>query len=391
MKWRVIGILCVTQILGWGTTYYLPTALSRHFQEDLNLSNATAFLGVSLMLAVSAVAAPRAALLIERFGAQPIMAAGSMLTAVGLFVLALATYRSGYFIAWCILGFAFPLALTQAASSAAAQVLSVEQADRAIALVMMAVGFAPAIFWPLSGWLADGFGWRAVCLVYAFIHLLLCGPLHAILPNTGKTIGKSTACRASKRTVGPRGLAFWLLAIALTLPGVVTSGLLLHLPKVLGLAGQDFAASMASASFVGCGQVAGRLLQFIVQRFLKPIWIALLGLEFIMVSVLTYILGGSNTLGSLAFLFMFGFGSGIFSVTKMTLPLHLFGKGSYSKALGRLSMLQNGVLAASPFFFSEIIGTFGTSMLLAGIISLLLIAAVVLLFFLYAVSDVGNE
>jgi hypothetical protein len=46
--------------------------------------------------------------------------------------------------------------------------------------VLPAAGFASTIAWPLSHYLIEAVGWRAVCEVYA-LALLLCAPIYAVL------------------------------------------------------------------------------------------------------------------------------------------------------------------------------------------------------------------
>jgi hypothetical protein len=52
--------LAVTQMTGWGTTYYLPAVLVGPIEADLRLSREIIFGGVTIMLLVGAVVAPRA-------------------------------------------------------------------------------------------------------------------------------------------------------------------------------------------------------------------------------------------------------------------------------------------------------------------------------------------
>ena len=49
-----------TQIVGWGTTYLMPSVLGRHIQDALNIPAEMVFAGVTIMAAVGAICAPRA-------------------------------------------------------------------------------------------------------------------------------------------------------------------------------------------------------------------------------------------------------------------------------------------------------------------------------------------
>ena len=56
---RVTLGLGFTQIVGWGTTYLMPSVLGRHFQDDLGISAELVFTGITVMFAVNAVCSPR--------------------------------------------------------------------------------------------------------------------------------------------------------------------------------------------------------------------------------------------------------------------------------------------------------------------------------------------
>src|ERR1043165_7781162 len=45
-------------------------------------------------------------------------------------------------------------------------------------------GLASTVCWPLSAFLAESFGWRGACLVYAALHLVVALPLQmAVMPS----------------------------------------------------------------------------------------------------------------------------------------------------------------------------------------------------------------
>jgi len=52
---RAILGLGFTQIVGWGTTYLMPSVLGRDLQRDLGLSPELVFAGITVMFAISAV------------------------------------------------------------------------------------------------------------------------------------------------------------------------------------------------------------------------------------------------------------------------------------------------------------------------------------------------
>ena len=68
-----------TQIVGWGTTFLMPSVLGRHIEDALGIPSEIVFSGITVMFAVGAIFAPRVGRLVDRTGARTLMAAGSVL------------------------------------------------------------------------------------------------------------------------------------------------------------------------------------------------------------------------------------------------------------------------------------------------------------------------
>ncbi len=201
--------LAVTQMIGWGTTFWLPAVMVGPLTRDLGIAPEAVFGGITVMLLVGAAAAPRFGRIIDRSGSRWPMACGSLVFAAALAVLSQATGLAGYVAAWMLIGLGTPLALTQAAAAAMSQ-LAGPRARQGIGLLMLLGGFSSSIFWPLSAFLDAQIGWRAMCLVFAALHVLVCVPIHlvALRPRapgtaTARPRGRSPL-RALPRSDGAR-------------------------------------------------------------------------------------------------------------------------------------------------------------------------------------------
>src|SRR5580704_15175271 len=82
---------------------------------DLGWSIAFAMSGLSIALATGGLAAPVVGRLIDRYGGAPVMTAGSLVGAAGLFSLAHTSHRAAYLGIWVVLGFALSASLYDAA------------------------------------------------------------------------------------------------------------------------------------------------------------------------------------------------------------------------------------------------------------------------------------
>jgi hypothetical protein len=63
---RAVATLGITQMIGWGTTYYVPAVLTEQFQRDLGLDASRVFSGIAVML-ITAAGLPAGVLFITLF------------------------------------------------------------------------------------------------------------------------------------------------------------------------------------------------------------------------------------------------------------------------------------------------------------------------------------
>jgi MFS family permease len=85
--WLVICSLGVTQIIGWGTTYYALGALSQDIAAATGWSQTLIFGAFSVSLLLSGLISHWTGRLTDRIGGRPVMIAGSVLAAAGLAVI----------------------------------------------------------------------------------------------------------------------------------------------------------------------------------------------------------------------------------------------------------------------------------------------------------------
>jgi len=89
----VIPMLGVTQILAWGSTYYLLAVLAKPIAGDTGWPLAWVVGGLSLGLLTAGLVSPRVGDSIQRHGGRPVLAASAVLFGLGLVGLGLAPDR----------------------------------------------------------------------------------------------------------------------------------------------------------------------------------------------------------------------------------------------------------------------------------------------------------
>src|ERR1044072_2397119 len=181
----VVTALGVTQILAWGSTFYLLAVLAPYIARDTGWTYDRVVAGASVGLFVAGIVSPRVGRFISSHGGRPVLAIGALLLAAGLAALGLAPSFPFYLAAWAIVGLGMGAGLYDAAFSTLGNIYG-SQARSTITSVTLFGGFASTVCWPLSAYLVEAFGWREECFVYAMIQIAVALPLHLLALPRGR-------------------------------------------------------------------------------------------------------------------------------------------------------------------------------------------------------------
>lgn len=350
-----LAALGVTQIIGYGTLFYSFATLAPDMSRDLGWNEEWIFTALTVALVAGGLAAPYAGRLADRHGAANVMSLGSIAAALALAGCAMASGPLTFVAGLVTMELASAFVLYAAAFVAIVQGSGGEARGRITHLTLIA-GFASTIFWPLTGWLASFLDWRDVYLVFAALNLLLCLPLHLAIRNirpggNGRTPSGDTPGRAEPLEPAlvppaerPRRLRFLLLAMAVE--GFVLGSILVHmipLTRHLGL-GADAAWLV---SLFGPAQVASRLVNMVFGSSLRQATLAAIAAALPVAGLVLLLMTGTLA-GAAGFAILFGMGSGLISIIAGTVPLELFGREGYGRAVGLLSAARQLATAVAP-------------------------------------------
>jgi len=343
---RLTVALGLTQLIAWGTTFYLPAVVMGVAGPDLGLSRAGTVGAFSWALVVSGLCAPRMGRWIDRHGGRGVLASGTVLLAVGLALLAAARGPWAWYGGWTVLGVGMALALYDAAFATAGRLLGTA-AGSVITGITLIAGFASSVFWPAGVALVHRFGWRATLLVYGGTLLAVNLPLILLLVPRAGAPGAIVAARAAGVPVGRRRVAaLACLSGFFSLRWLITSAIavyVLHLFQALGLsAGQ----AVLAAALIGPGQVLGRVVDWSVGRRFGVLARARLAAALLPMGVVVLALGGAVAVP--VFAVLYGMSNGILSINRGTLPMAIFGPAGYAALLGWLAVPPLLAQAAAP-------------------------------------------
>jgi predicted MFS family arabinose efflux permease len=206
------------------------------------------------------------------------------------------------------------------------------------------------VCWPLSAFLAETFGWRGACFVYAALHLLVALPLQmAVMPPLSRLPAQAapdpTASTKQAATHGGERLLFVLLALVLTISAGIGSIVVVHLLIFLQARGVDFAFAVFLGTLFGPAQVGARVIERLFGARYHPIW-TMVASCLLMAIGLALLLAAFPLLALV--ILLYGGGYGIMWIARGTLPLALFGPERYATLMGRLAFPSLIVQALAP-------------------------------------------
>ena len=377
-----VTALGITQLIGWGTTFYLPAILARSMAADTGWSTTEVFAAFSWSMLVAGAVSGRIGRAIDRHGARLVMGAGSLVVALGLLTLAVASHWLQLFVAWTLLGVASRATQYDAAFAAIAAI-SGGGARRAISMVTLWGGLASTVFWPIGHALDEALGWRWTIAIYALVNLAICLPLHLRFAAARHPAPTGAAPNAVPPPAPPTGVdpagalhgrererALLTFAIVLSAHTFVFASLAAHLIDVMQGLGLAATTAVALASTIGIAQVGARSLELLGQRWLAPLTVAVVSLGMLPLSLGMMLAAQADPFVIAAASLLYGAGNGLVTVVRGAVPLVLFGHAGYATTLGRVAAPGLATAALAPLIFAWVLEALGAR---GGIVLLTLI------------------
>jgi len=366
----IITALGLGQILAWGSSYYLLAVLAGPIAADTGWTLPWVVGGISLGLLAAAIASPWVGRAIEQRGGRPVLAASSVLLAVGLLGLALAQSIPAYLGAWIVIGIGMGAGLYDPAFGTLGRLYGTS-ARSAITMLTLFGGFASTACWPLSALFVSCLGWRGACLAYAGLHLVVALPLYWFLLPKERQRTERAGPKAAAPVQGgaavpiadvrTRRLVLGFLTVGITLSAMISTVLSVHLLTVLQGRGIALASAVAFGTLVGPCQVGARLIEAAIARYHHPIWTKIASAALVAAGLATLCSGQPIIAVALVF---YGAGIGLESIARGTLPLALFGSAGYATLMGRLAIPSLIAQAASPSIGAFLIDGIGSEAML---------------------------
>ncbi|HWV54932.1 MFS transporter [Pseudorhodoplanes sp.] len=381
--WRAVLVLGVTQILAWGILFYPPVLMMPLIAADRGWSLSFAMAGFSLALLVAGSTAPTIGGWIDRYGGHIVMAAGSLIGALAVALLAFASHPAAYLAVWVILGVAIAANLYDPAFATLGRIFGTG-ARKPITYLTLAGGFASTASWPATQLSLTFTDWRGTYLIFAAVLAMVAAPLHAFaLPRT-KAAPPAMADNAAANPptyLPASGLVFFLVAAAFASYAFIPSGLAAHLIAMFGRSGIDPATAVMIGALFGPSQVAARICELVFGGRAHPLNLARFSVALILSGFALIALFGFRLWAAIAFAIMFGAANGLLTIARGAVPLALFGASGYGRVLGRIAKPFQVMQAMAPLALAFVVEHSGDATALAvtaafGVVSLVCLIAI---------------
>ena len=230
-------------------------------------------------------------------------------------------------------------------------------------------------------------GWRSTCLVLACAQLLISAPLHWwLLERPAERAASSAAAQIQAEGIAKerQALAMFFLVPSVCLSGFISWGLSVHIVELLRHIGAEHAQAIWLASLLGLLQVSGRLIDLAMGSRHSPVVTGIVASALLTAAFTIPLVAPPTSSPSLAFMLVYGLGSGSMALARVMIPLTLFGSRSYGRASGVLAAFQNVAFASAPLVYAVMFERAGTSAVLwlslaAGMVALIGMTALNLL------------
>jgi MFS family permease len=371
--------LGVTQIVSWGSIYYLAALLMEPLRTALGVAQPVVVGAFSLSMLVSGLAAPWVGRHIDRHGGRGVMTGGSIAAVLLLVLLSRVESVAALYAIYLGLGLAMAGTLYPPAFAVVTQAFGAGY-RRAITALTLFGGFASTAFWPLTTALIEALGWRNAVLALAAINLVLCVPLHARLPRHAARAGGEPAPPPAPVTVDAtarealRAPGFVLLAVAFAGHALAISSIGVHLIALLTGRGMSATSAAAAAALIGPMQVLGRIGELALSGRASAVQVGRAITWFLPLSMVVLWFEGLAQAEWLLlglFALLYGVGNGAMTIVRGAVPAELFGRTHYGAISGALNGPAMIVGAAAPFIASlllDALGSYGRVLLVLAVV-----------------------
>ncbi len=257
-------------LIGFGARSSLGLFIAPMGQADWSLS--VLALALAIQNLFWGLSLPIAGMLADRFGARPVIIAGALVYALGLFGMTIAdTNQTMVLFAGVLAGTGIAFSAFSIAMAAMVKVVGPEKRSMTLGLGTAAGSAGQVVFSPLALFFIESMGWSQALVVLAVLVLSLI-PLAFVLPKTqgsaGRLVVEQTIGEALSEALTHRG--YVLLTLGFFVCGFHVAFITVHFPPYIASLGLPSYIGAWSIALIGLFNIVGSFgAGYVGQRFSK--------------------------------------------------------------------------------------------------------------------------
>lgn len=355
----LVAALAITTTVGYGVLSYAFSALLGPMSRELAVSTTTAVGASTTAVLVSGLISIPVGRRLDVRGGRGLMTTGSILAALAVLGWSQVQNTFQLYAVFVAIGVASAMVLYPPAMAVVVAVAAPARRTNSILTITLVGGLASSIFIPLTGYLAQTFGWRTALAVLAGILALITIPLHlfAVPRQTPKPPTSARPAKSPARVLRDPG--FWLLAGAFVVHSAALAVIAVHLVLYLVTLGHPPARAASLAGLLGLLSVTGRLVTSVSVRWLPMATITslILFVQGIAIALLPVV--GRHVAGAVGCLVLFGLGFGVSSIATPAILLDRYGATGFGTIAGMLGTPTTIAKATGPLAGAGLAEAFG--------------------------------
>lgn len=372
----LVAALGVAQIVSWGTLFYAIGVLGAPMAREFHVSELFVFGAFTAGLLVSGTLSPVMGRLVDRRGGRFVLSLGSVLAFTASAMLALAPNAAVMAAGWLTAGAAMAACLYDPAFATLSQHAGPGY-RRAVTTLTLFGGLASTVFWPLSQFLLQEWGWRAAFAAYAALHVLVCLPIHWLaVPSGPRKPAPRSGSQPPVVSVAFGDPRLHWLSACFAIATFVFAVVAVHMVGLLTTAGLTPTQAVGVAMIVGPAQVAGRVVEMGFASRVRAVSVGYA--SFVLMGLALAALIAVHGMGAMAIVFVLAYGcsNGVLTIVKGTAPSELFGHVGLGRLLGHLSRASLYARAIAPAAYSAVLAAGFTRNAALGVLIVLAFAGV---------------
>lgn len=345
----LVAVFAVTQTVGYGVLSYAFSVLLVPIAEELRTSPTVVTGALTLAIVVTAVGAIPVGRWLDRHGGRLLMTFGSVLGVAAVVAWSQVQTVVQLYAVFVLVGLACAMSLYEAAFSVIVASVDPARRNNHLVAVTIVAGFASSIFFPVTGFLLERYGWRQALLLLAVLLAVVTIPGHAIaLPGRAQHNARRGLRDGAGVRQALRDRAFWLLAIGFVAHAAAISAMATHIVSLLRSAGHPTTVAATLSGLLGVLSVTGRLATTALARRLSIIMVTagVFAVQAAGMVMLPYL--GHTVVGAAACVTAFGLGFGVATIARPAILADRYGAARFATIAATMMAPITLAKAAAP-------------------------------------------